>query len=288
MAQTVDKTASDSSSRNTNLPELSEDERSEAQRRAPPTPLIVHETVREEGERELGRSVAALSWSALAAGLSMGFSMLTQGLLRSYLPDAHWRPAVSSLGYSVGFLIVILGRQQLFTENTLTVMLPLLSHPNLRTLWRVARLWSIVLAGNLLGALIFAMLLAHISIFPPFVVAQFGLLARASVHSDFGGSVLRGVFAGWLIALMVWLLPAAENTRLHVIVILTYVVALGGFGHIIAGSVEAFYAVGDGAISWQMCLVDFTLPTLIGNIVGGASLVAALNYAQVVTDEHGR
>ncbi|MEO7003263.1 MAG: formate/nitrite transporter family protein [Ktedonobacterales bacterium] len=269
-----------------NLPDVSEEDREEAKRRAPPSALIVHETVREEGERELDRSVAALAWSALAAGLSMGFSLVTQGLMRAYLPDAHWRPLVASLGYSVGFLIVILGRQQLFTENTLTAMLPLLSHPSLHTLWRVVRLWSIVLVGNLVGALLFALLLAHISIFPPFVVAQFGALAHENVHSDFGGSIMRGIFAGWLIALMVWLLPAAQAGRIHIIVILTYVVALGGFGHIIAGSVEAFYAVSIGAISWQTCLTDFTLPTLIGNIIGGVSLVAALNYAQVVTDAH--
>lgn len=80
---------------------------------------VVYETIRREGEDELHRPGAALAWSALAAGLCMGFSFIAEALLMSHLPDAPWRPLISRLGYCVGFLIVILGRQQLFTENTL-------------------------------------------------------------------------------------------------------------------------------------------------------------------------
>src|SRR5579862_7764597 len=101
---------------------------------------VVHETIRREGREELKRSSAALAWSALAAGLSMGFSLVAEGLLAGYLPDAHWTMLVSKLGYSVGFLIVVLGRQQLFTETTLTAVLPLLSRRNLETGLGVLRL----------------------------------------------------------------------------------------------------------------------------------------------------
>ncbi|MGH2517201.1 MAG: formate/nitrite transporter family protein, partial [Ktedonobacterales bacterium] len=91
-----------------------------------------------------------------------------------------------------------------------------------------------------------------------------------------------------LIALMVWLLPAAENTRIHVIIILTYFVALGGFAHIIAGSVDTLYGVSVGSIAWSQYLGGFLIPTLIGNIVGGVSLVAFLNYAQVAAETGGQ
>ncbi len=87
---------------------------------------IVYKAILKEADEELGRSTIALAWSGLAAGLSMGFSLVAEGLLQSHLPDAAWRPLISKFGYSLGFLIVILGRQQLFTENTLTPMLPLL------------------------------------------------------------------------------------------------------------------------------------------------------------------
>ena len=101
---------------------------------------VVYETIRREGEVELARTAAALAWSALAAGLSMGFSFVAEALLRTYLPESHWAPLISKAGYSVGFLIVILGRQQLFTENTLTVILPILLHPTIKSVGRVARL----------------------------------------------------------------------------------------------------------------------------------------------------
>ena len=115
-------------------PQLSGQEKKQAGAAARPNALVVHEVIRAEGTEELRRAPSALAWSALAAGLAMGFSLVSEGLLRAHLPDAPWRPLVSKLGYSVGFLIVVLGRQQLFTENTLTPVLPLLNKPEGRTL----------------------------------------------------------------------------------------------------------------------------------------------------------
>jgi formate/nitrite transporter FocA (FNT family) len=269
--------------RATPLPDLTKLERREVQRRAAPSALVVHEVVREAGESELNRRPTALAFSGLAAGLSMGFSLVGMGLLTAYLPNALWRPLVASLGYSIGFLIVVLGRQQLFTENTLTVILPLLAHPNRRTWVRVGRLWGIVLITNLLGAFIFATVVAHTPLVPPQVQRALTLVSRESLRGDFGLTVLRAVFAGWLIALMVWLLPGAHETRLHIIIILTYLVSLGGFSHIIAGSVDTLYLVSQGILTWEGFFVRFLVPTLIGNCIGGVSLVAALNFAQVAT-----
>ena len=215
--------------------------------------------------------------------LDGGFSLVTQGLLQAGLPNTPWRTLISSFGYTVGFLIVVLGRQQLFTENTLTAVLPLLAHPNRETFLKVARLWLIVLVANLLGAFLFATIVAHTLLFSDHVRAAFTSLGYQSLRGDFGTVVLRGIFAGWLIALMVRPLPSAEAGRMHIIVIITYVVALGGFAHIIAGSVDVLYLVSTGAATLATYLGGFMAPTLVGNIVGGVSLVAALNYAQVVT-----
>jgi formate/nitrite transporter FocA (FNT family) len=187
----------------------------------------------------------------------------------------------------LGFLVVVLGRQQLFTENTLTVILPLLAHPDWRTLQRIVRLWTIVLLANLVGALIFATLVAHSALFPPEVQRAFVEVAQHSLRGGFGLTVLRGIFAGWLIALMVWLLPSAEGSRLTIIIIITYFVALGGFAHIIAGSVEVLYLVNLGAASWLTFFIGFMLPTLIGNCIGGVLLVAMLNFGQVFAEKFG-
>jgi formate/nitrite transporter FocA (FNT family) len=229
-----------------------------------------------------------LFWSGLAAGLSMGFSLAVEGLLRAQLPDVPWRPLISKCGYCVGFLIVILGRQQLFTENTLTPILPLLKRPSMVLLLRVLRFWIIVLVANLIGAFIFAWTVGHTDIFKPNIRADFRILAMESMDDSWFSIFLRAVFAGWLIALMKWLLPFAKTSRVSVIIIITYIIGIGEFSPIIAGSVKTLYAVSVGAISWADYLLRFMTPTLLGNIAGGVSLVAAINHAQVVSGEDKR
>ena len=271
-------------------PQLNTQEQSQAGQASRPNAIVVHEVIRAEGEEELGRAPLALALSALAAGLAMGFSLVAEGLLRAHLPDTPWRPLVSKLGYSVGFLIVVLGRQQLFTENTLTPVLPLLTQRDRKTLCRLLRLWGIVLAGNLLGALAFAWVVGHTGVYTPQVRHVFGQIGLETMHGGVLLHFLRGIFAGWLIALMVWLLPGAGEARVFVILVLTYLVGLAGLAHVIAGSVEALYSVLVGQTSWAAYGGRFLLPTLLGNTLGGVTLVAALNYGQVAppSEEKGK
>ncbi len=175
---------------------------------------VVYEAIYAEGEHELYRRTAALALSGLAAGLSMGFSMVSEALLQSHLPDAPWTPLITKFGYSIGFLIVILGRQQLFTKNTLTVILPLLKKKEIGLLGKVARLWTIVLCTNLIGAFAFAWMLGHSNVFEENIRAIFAKIGHEAIRPDFLTLVLRGTLAGWLIALMVWLLPFAESARI--------------------------------------------------------------------------
>ena len=265
----------------------SQEEHQDGEQRSSPSGAVVYHAISKEGEDELSRSTSALAWSGLAAGLSMGFSMVAQGLLRAHLPDTSWQPLVASFGYSVGFLIVVLGRQQLFTENTLTVILPLLQKKDGHTLRNVARLWTTVLLANLAGALAFAFVAARTTAFDPGIGDAFVRIGQEGLRAGFATTLLRGVFAGWLIALMVWLLPFAEAARVWVIIIITYVVGLGGMAHVIAGSVDEMYLAWRGSISWIDCFGSYVIPALIGNILGGVSLVAAINHAQVVAGEKG-
>jgi len=249
-----------------------------------PNALIIHETIRLEGEDELERKGSALLLSGLAAGLTMGFSLVVEGVLQAHLPDAPWRELITSWGYTIGFLIVVLGRQQLFTENTLTPILPLLHNRNASTLWRVLRLWVVVLAANIVATFAFAYAIAHTDVFSPEIKSAFAEISRHTIGSSFWTTLFKAVFAGWLIALMVWLLPAAEAARPFVILIVTYVVSLGGFAHIVAGSVDAAYLIQIGEAGWADYLTRFFAPTLIGNVLGGVTLVAALNYGQVAPE----
>ena len=242
---------------------------------------LVHEIIREEGEEELDRSVSALAWSGLAAGLSMGFSLMVEGLLHHHLPDAQWRPLIASFGYTTGFVIVVLGRQQLFTENTLTGVIPVLTRRDRASLLALLRLWGVVLLANLVGAALFATLAAWAPIFEPDLHRDFRVIGEAAASGSFLSLFVEAILAGWLIGLMVWLLPGAGSANLIVILLITYIVALGGFAHVIAGSVDVLYLVFAGGKSLGSYLVDFLVPVLAGNIVGGGALVAMLNHAQV-------
>lgn len=243
---------------------------------------VVYESIRREGEEELARPNAALAWSALAAGLSMGISFIAEALLRAHLPNQPWAPLVYSFGYSIGFLVIVLGRQQLFTENTLTAILPLMQHRNSQTLMRVLQLWTVVLSANLLGTCLFAACVAKIALFDPAVVRALTEIGAAHTGLPFGLVFVRAIFAGWLIALMVWLLPGAESARVSIIIILTWLVGLGRFNHIVAGSTTVFFMVWTHSATWGEYFARFFVPTLLGNIIGGVTLVSALGHAQVV------
>src|SRR5579872_1635272 len=270
------------------VPELTERQRQEAEDRTSVTALVVHEAIRKDGDTELQRPVSALAWSGLAAGLSMGFSFFAEGLLRTYLPATTWRPLLTNLGYPFGFLIVIVGRQQLFTENTLTAIIPLLARRNFATFKSVLRLWSVVLAANLAGAHIFAWVIGNSTVLRPDFQNSLRALAIEAADVTFPSALLREIFAGWLIAMVVWMLAATDSGRISIVVSLTYVVGLAGLTHIVAGSVEVLFLVMTGAKSWLSYLGWYMLPTLIGNILGGVALVSALNHAQVIAGSPAR
>ncbi|HKP16542.1 MAG TPA: formate/nitrite transporter family protein, partial [Gemmatimonadaceae bacterium] len=244
-----------------------------------------YEVIRREGTQELARSSEALFWSGLAAGLSMGFSFLAEALLRSHLPDAPWRPLVAKLGYSIGFLIVILGSQQLFTENTLTPMVPLLADKKRETLRNVLRLWAVVFVANMLGTLLFALALGRLAVVEPEAQRALSELAREAMRFEFPVTLLHAVYAGWIIALLVWMLPAAETAKIPVIVLMTWLIGIGGFAHVVAGSCEVFYAAWRGEATWAQAVLGYVLPALIGNMLGGITLVAALNHAQATASD---
>ncbi len=267
-----------------NSPHLDDGEQDQAAEHASPRALVIHEVVREEGEAAMARTAGALVMSALAAGLSMGFSFLSQAVIESGLPDTSWRPLVVAFGYTVGFVIVILGKQQLFTESTLSAVLPVLTRRDLKTVLKTARLWGLVLFGNIVGTLIFAALLQIPKVFSSDVVQALGEISKQPFSGDFLVTMVRAMFAGWLIALMVWLLPSARSARLATILLVTYVVGISKLSHVIAGSVEAMYSVLTGVSSVKDYLLNFFAPTLLGNMIGGISLVAVINHGSVAAE----
>lgn len=253
--------------------------------RTSPSGKVVYKAVLAEADEELSRSSAALFWSGLAAGLAMGLSMITEGLLRYHLPQTRWSPLIEKLGYGFGFIAVILGRQQLFTENTLTPILPLLKQKDVPTLLNVLRLWGVVLVSNLIGAFCIAGVAMHTPVFESGVRAEFILMGAQSMNHPFMTLLLRGIFAGWLVAMLVWMLPYAESSHFFLIMLVTWLIGIGRFSHVIAGAVDVFVLGWIGQANWLAIFGRFILPVLLGNIIGGVTLVAALNHAQVTTGE---
>ncbi|HEX5385758.1 MAG TPA: formate/nitrite transporter family protein [Gemmatimonadales bacterium] len=248
----------------------------------------IHDNILEPAERELVRPVWAVLLSALSSGLAIGFSFLAGGYVQLLVPDGLGQAAAAAV-YPLGFIFVIMARSALFTENTLVPILPLLNRRDLRTLWRVFRLWGLLLLGNLVGAAIFAWALASTPMIDAVLAAP---LAKVSMHATAGGFWLvayQAIFAGWLIALLTWLLGSTRATgaQLALIWLATAPISAFHFRHSIAGSVEAFYRVAIHSASLGQMAGEFIVPAVLGNAVGGVIIVALLNYGQVAADRRG-
>ena len=263
---------------------LSDDEHDTVEDKSPPRAAVLHEIIRRNGREELNRGVVALAWSAFAAGLTMGFSFLARGVLHRYTQGIPAGFLIEGFGYTFGFIAVIIARQQLFTENTLTVVLPVMTSPSWQQFGRLARLWGVVLAGNLVGATLFALGMLKLQQFDAETQASFVAIGRELMHNTPFEMFSKGVLSGWIIAMMVWMMAATDQSRLAIIIICTYLIAIGDFTHIIVGAVEAMYMVFAGEISFADAVLHFGLPTLAGNVVGGSLIFSLISHAQVRTD----
>jgi formate/nitrite transporter FocA (FNT family) len=241
---------------------------------------MVYEIVRQEGEAELDRPLLSLWWSGIAAGIAMFTSVLAEGALRHQLPEASWRPLVENFGYCFGFVITVLGRLQLFTESTITAVLPLLSQWSSARVVDTARLWTVVLLANFTGTFVTAALVTWTGLIPqPHVVGMLQVSQEFAANTPIEG-LLHGIPAGFLVAAMVWLMPSAEGSKFSIVVWLAYLLALGNFTHVVVGSAEAALLLFHGAMT-PLAAAALLLSTLVGNIIGGTGLFALLAYGQV-------
>ncbi|MFY0728261.1 formate/nitrite transporter family protein [Pseudomonas sp. NFX15] len=262
-------------------PNLSAQEEHEVEKSQPHRAAVLHEIIRTQGDQELERSIAALWWSALAAGLTMGLSLMAMGLLNSRLPQGEGFKVIASFGYCAGFLAVILARQQLFTENTLTAVLPVMTKPTLANFGRLLRLWTVVLVGNLCGTLLVAYVMLKLPIFDSKTDIAFLDIGRKVMENHASQMFAKGVISGWMIATMVWMIPSMENAKMWTIILITYLMALGDFTHIVVGSAEVSYLVFAGELPWKDFWLVFAGPTLAGNIIGGSFIFALISHAQI-------
>ncbi|MBF9031428.1 formate/nitrite transporter family protein [Rhodobacterales bacterium HKCCE3408] len=245
---------------------------------------LVYEVIRREGEQELARTTRSLAYAGLSAGVLIGFSLVAEAILRSYLPDAPWRHLIENFGYSLGFALVILGRMQLFTENTITTVLPLMRKFTPNMFLQVARLWAIVLGTNVIGAFIAGAWLHYAPTLPDQVMPSIYEISHHAVDMGALESFVRAIPAGLLVAAIVWMMPQVEPAPLAVIVLFTWLIAAGDFAHVIVGSVEMTVVILDGALAPLTAITQFWLPVLFGNIVGGTAIFTLMAWGQVRDD----
>jgi formate/nitrite transporter FocA (FNT family) len=245
-----------------------------------PSAHDIYERVKEDARDELERSNSSLGFSAAFAGFTLGASPLAVAVALSVLGSGGGEELVAKLLFPIGFVAVILGRSQFFTENTLyPVALSLHEREALRP---TARLWAVVYSANVAGSAIFALLVIESGGVEAGAVAELSVLGEEAAAGSFGATFWSGVIAGWLLALVAWLVEAAQGAVAHVAVIglITFLLGLGEFDHCVATTVETFGAVLDGALAVGE-LGSWLAATTLGNVAGGVLIVSLLNYAQV-------
>lgn len=248
------------------------------------SPRLVYEIIRRDGAEELDRPTAALIFSGIAAGLVISFSFVFKAIIASYIPtDAIWTDLITNFGYTIGFLIAILGHMQLFTENTITTVVPLFKPFTLDKLRAVGRLWGIVILCNIIGTALASLFFLTTDLFTPNIDKALDELAHHVASFSATQNLLKGVMSGLLIAALVWMLPSVSNKFL-VIFFMTYLIGLGDFTHVVVGSTEMSYLVWQGEASLGEYLFNFLIPTTIGNIIGGTGVFTLVIYGQVTEE----
>ena len=256
--------------------------------RLPSRAMAIHEHIRQDGEKELERDAMALLWSAIAAGLSMGASLRAKGIFHVQLDGVPGSFLLENLGYTFGFIIVIMARQQLFTENTVTAVLPVMQNPTMGNAGLLMRLWSVVLLGNVVGTGIAAWAFEYMPIFDEETRDAFVKIGMDVMKNSPGEMFANAIISGWIIATMVWMFPAAGAAKIVVIILMTWLIALADTTHIVVGSVEILYLVFNGTLHWSDFFWPFALPTLAGNICGGTFIFALMSHAQIRNDMSAR
>ena len=237
----------------------------------------------EEGVEQQNRAFISLFLSAMAAGLILGFTAMSVAIVQSQmllLDGVFFARLATATVYPLGFVLCIMSGTQLFTEHTATAVYPVLDRRG--SLWKLSRLWFVVIIGNLVGAMIIAIVLVSaedvINAEPGYIEIGKHLISYPTRPLFFSA-----LLAGWLMALGAWLILATSSTisQIASIYIVTFIIGIGGLHHSIAGSVEMFTAYLISDIFSVAQVLRFVMLAIVGNLVGGSIFVATLNYGHI-------
>lgn len=234
---------------------------------------------------ELERPFKGLFLSSFSAGLDIGFSVLLMAVMLTLFKGVKSEASVHiivAMMYPLGFIFVVLGRSELFTEHTTLAVLPVLQ--KLSTFPKLFRLWGTVYLANILGGTLFGLILSYfankIHVLSPWALNE---ISDKITAYGWQATLLSAILAGWLMGLLAWLVAASRETvsQILIIIIITAAIGIVGLPHCIVGNIECVAGLFNGHINFEK-YINFLWPATLGNIIGGVLFVAILKFNHAV------
>lgn len=242
--------------------------------------------IADEGTIRLKRDTGDLITTGVLGGMDVSLGVLALLLVL----DATGSSMLAALAFAIGFIALLLGRSELYTENFLIPLATIAGGKG--TVGQLIRLWTVTLITNMVGALILAGL----------VVAAFPHLwdTAIEVAAPYAGAELTeaialGLLAGITITFMTWIVHAAHSEfgRMVAVTMSAFLLSAGHMHHVVVISGEMFIALLTGAAPFH--LGDWARVAALAtvtNAVGGLLLVTVFRFAQVgprvIEDERHR
>ncbi|MEF8806829.1 formate/nitrite transporter family protein [Natronomonas sp.] len=228
-------------------------------------------------DEEVTSGVRELLFSGIAAGFAISITFL----LYASMSAASDSALVGAMLYPLGFIYIIIGGYQLYTENTLPPVA--LTIERLASLPALLRHWGVVLAGNFLGGAAGAVVLTYGGVFEPDAAQEALYIARkGAFETPWWSLFFKALFAGLIVAGVVWVGYASRDTisRMLVVYLAFLAIPLGNLFHVVVSFTEALYLMFHGELAFVPGMTGFVLPVLLGNTIGGIALVTVVNYFQ--------
>ncbi len=234
---------------------------------------------------ELERPFKGLFLSSFSAGLDIGFSVLLMAVMLTLFKGVHSEASVHvlvAMMYPLGFIFVVLGRSELFTEHTTLAVLPVLQ--KLSTFPKLFRLWGTVYLANILGGTLFALILSYFANklheLSPWAINE---ISDKITSYGWQATLLSAILAGWLMGLLAWLVAASRETvsQILMIIIITATIGIVGLPHCIVGNIECAAGFFNGHINFGKYF-NFLWAATLGNIIGGVLFVAIIKFNHAV------
>lgn len=239
----------------------------------------IHLRLVASADEEISGSPRVLFFSGLTAGFAIVLTLIGHAVGSAQFPHNTF---LSSLLYPIGFIYIILGRYQLYTENTLPPVKLVLNR--MASIPLLLRLWIVVLIANVAGAALGTLVVVHAHILSPEAMAATDNFVKEAMAFSWSEIFFRALFAGWLVAGVIWIGTAARDTisRFVIVYFVFFTIAACRLFHVITAAAEVFFVTfyHHSFPELKILFNTFWLPVFLGNTAGGVLVFTFVAYAQ--------